>query len=268
MKLIHGILIFVGGVATGAIPTYIITKRVERKRADEEIAAYKQYVDQKIADLESKINSNNISDSCDDNSEGEKPAEAESEPTIEELSDNVNKAYEHYKEVKKNIEWQGHMSVDEAKETGDAELIEQAEWLSKRDEMVKNNHFKGQDGSPEVIDQLTYTGEGEGEYTYKDTYGHVSLDYYAKDDILVYGHNCCVDGEEHVLNELVEKPGFTVGWKWKQHFGDKDLHNDDGCVYVRNEFLCCDFEIIRDAGSYKEIVLGVYDEEEGSGEEE
>lgn len=267
MKLVNSILIFVGGVAVGAIPTYIITKRIERKRADEEIAAYKDYVDKKIADLEAKLEKANIDDTEEESKVSEGLVNPE-KPSIEELSKRVDAAVENYERVKKNIEWQGHMSVEEAEETGDPELIEQAEWLARKDEMEKNNHFKGQDGSPEVIDQLTYTGEGDGEYTYKDTYSHVSLDYYAKDDILVYGHNCEIDGEEHELNELVEKPGFTVGWKWKQHFGDKELHNDDDCVYVRNEWLCCDFEIVRDAGSYKEIVLGVYDEEEGTGEEE
>jgi hypothetical protein len=64
------------------------------------------------------------------------------------------------------------------------------------------------------------------------------------------------------MGEIVEKPNFVVGWKWKEHFGDPELFNDEDCVYVRNELLKCDFEIIRDAGKYREIVLGDYDEED------
>jgi hypothetical protein len=265
MKLVNSILIFVGGVAVGAIPTYIITKRIERKRADEEIAAYKDYVDKKIAYLEAKLEKAYI----DDTEEETKVSEGLVNPeksSIEELSKRVDAAVENYERVKKNIEWQGHMSVDEAMETGDPDLIEQAEWLEKRDKMLAEGHIKGQDGSPQVISQLSYTGEGEGEYTYEPNYDHISLDWYAGDGILAYGHPCSVDGEEFDMGEMVEKPGFVVGWEWKKHFGDPDLCNDADCVYVRNELLRCDFEIVRDPASYKKAVLGIDDSDEENSE--
>lgn len=260
MKL-ENIIFFGMGALVGALPTFFITRSVERKRADEEIAAYKEYVDKKIADLESKIEKT------------EKPNDSEDvilseseERSIEQLSENVDNAYTNYCKTRDRINKQSHMSVDEAMETGDPELIEAAEWLEKRDKMEAEGHIKGSDGSPEVISQLTYTGEGEGEYTYHEDFDHISLDWYAGDGILAYGHNCEIDGVEHEMGEIVEKPNFVVGWKWKHHFGDKELFNDDNCVYVRNEFLCCDFEICRDKGSYREVVLGFDTEEEENDE--
>lgn len=256
MKLSY-IITFAVGALAGAVPTYFITRNIERKRADAEIEAYKEYVDKKIADLEAKI---------DRNAELDDIVLAESEEkSIEELSKNVDNAVENYTKTVERIKWQGQMTPDEARETGDPELIAAAEWLDKRNKMLAEGRIKGQDGSPQVISMLTYTGEGEGEYTYQDDYDHVSLDWYAGDCVLAFSHNCLVDGVEHEMGEIVEKPNFVVGWKWKEHFGDPELFNDEDCVYVRNEFLKCDFEIIRDAGKYREIVLGNYDEEEENG---
>ena len=265
------IISFVTGALTGAGVAYVFTKKAERKRFDMAIEDYKYYCDERINSLEAQVKKLKEASKKDDEACGDVPEKGseEQEKSIEELSKNVDRAVEHYNKVKKNLEWQGHMTVDEAMETGDPQLIEQAEWQARRKEMIEKNHFKGQDGSPQVIDQLEYTGEGEGEYTHESSYDCISLDWFAKDGILTYGHPCEVDGETFDLHEIVEKPGFVVGWEWKKHFGDKELHNDDDCVYVKNELLECYFEIVRDPGSYKEIVLGLdYDEEEGSGEEE
>lgn len=250
MKLSY-VITFMAGALLGAVPTYFITRNIERKRADEEIQAYKDHVDKRISDLEERLGSQ------------EKVVLSESEEkSIEELSKNVDSAVEEYNKTMERIKWQGQMTPDEARETGDPELIEAAEWLDKRNKMLAEGKIKGQDGSPQVISALSYTGEGEGEYTYQDDYDHVSLDWYAGDCVLAYSNLCEVDGVEHEMGEIVEKPNFVVGWKWKEHFGDPELFNDEDCVYVRNEFLKCDFEIIRDAGSYREIVLGDYSEEE------
>ena len=255
MKLSY-LITFAVGALSGAVPAYFITRNIERKRADEEIAAYKEHVDKKISELESKIKT---ATQCN-TSKSEAPKDEE--PSIEDLSKKVDDAVENYNKTKERIKYQGHMSVDEAYETGDQELIKAAEWMERRDQMLAEGQIKGQDGSPQVIDMLTYIGEGDGEYTYQDDYDHVSLDWYAGDGILAYANLCEVNGEEHEMGEIVEKPNFVVGWKWKQHFGDPDFHNDDDCVYVRNDFLKTDFEIIRDAGKNKEIVLGDYSDEE------
>ena len=250
MKLSY-ILTFAAGALIGSGSAYLITRKVYQARCDAELAAYKEHVDQRIKELESKIES-----------ECNTSKVSESEPSIEDLSKKVDDAVENYKKVQEKVKYQGHMSVDEALETGDEELIKAAEWMERRDQMLAEGQIKGEDGSPNVISMLTYTGEGEGEYTYQDDYDHVSLDWYAGDGVLAYASDCEVLGELHEQNELVEKPNFVVGWKWKQHFGDPELFNDEDCVYVRNDFLKTDFEIIRDEGKYREIILNDYSEED------
>lgn len=262
MKL-ENIIYFACGALLGAGVSYFVTRKIERKRADDEIKAYKEYVDKRIAELEGKL------EPCDHECEEIELSESE-EKSIEELSNRVDRAVDEYNRIRKNIAFQDHMTVEEALETGDEELIEAAEWMERRDEMLSKGEIKGLDGSPLVISQLAYTGEGEGEYTYMPEYQHISLDWYSGDGYLAYGHNCEIDGIEHKQGDLIEKPNFVVGWKWKQHFGDPELFNDTDCVYVRNEILQCDFEIIRDAGSYREIVLGLDlddDEEEDDNED-
>lgn len=264
MKL-ETIISFTVGALMGAGVSYFITKKIEHQKFEIALAEYKEYTDAKIAELEAKLEKTCIDDTEEESKVSEGLVNPE-KPSIEELSKRVDVAVENYERVKKNIEWQGHMSVDEARETGDPDLIEQAEWLEKRDKMLAEGHIKGQDGSPQVISQLSYTGEGEGEYTYEPTYEHISLDWYAGDGVLAYGHPCSVDGEEFDMGEMVEKPGFIVGWEWKKHFGDPDLCNDADCVYVRNELLRCDFEIVRDPASYKKAVLGIDDSDEENSE--
>lgn len=259
MKL-SNIIFGLVGAALGASISYVITKNVYQKRADEEIAAYKEYADNKIKDIESK-------DIVLSESE---------EKSIEELSKNVDKAVEEAAEIRKkyakttnvNDDYNGHMTVEEALETGDEKLIKAAEWLERKEEMEKEGIIKGQDGSPYVVSQLTYTGEGEGEYTYRDDYQKISLDWYAGDGVLAWGHDCDVDGELHRTGDKVDNPMFFVGYKWKQHFGDPDLFNDDDCVYVRNEYLGIDFEIVRDSGKYHEIVLKVFLDDENEEEKD
>ena len=258
MKLNY-ILSALAGALMGAGLSYVITKKVIQARCDEEIQAYKDHADKLRRELESIKNDNPTT-----NKEPNKASERET--SIEDLSKNVDKAYEEYNKAREKIKWQGQMTVDEAMETGDAELIKAAEWL-ENGERAKTELTKGQDGSPYIISQLSWNGEGEGEYTYKEEYNHISLDWYAKDGVLAWGHNCRVDGEEYEAGQMVKDPPptFVVGYKWKQHFGDPEYHNDDDCVYVRNDYLCCDFEIIRDEGSYAETVLGLdYDDSEGS----
>lgn len=263
MKLSH-IIVGLVGAAIGSGITYIVTKKTIQARCDEEIAAYKEYYDSKLeAEVEKRIDNilEKESESGHNVTTVEFECRLEPDPSIKAASVPSSNAIENYVRTRERIEYQGHMSADEARETGDPELIEAAEWLERRDKMLAEGYISGQDGSPQVISMLTYTGEGEGEYTYQSDYNHVSLDWYAGDGVLAYSMPCEIDGVEHEMNELVEKPNFVVGWKWKEHFGDPELFNDDDCVYVRNEYLKCDFEIIRDAGKYREIVLGDYSEE-------
>jgi hypothetical protein len=74
-------------------------------------------------------------------------------------------------------------------------------------------------------------------------YEQVCYTYYAEDDTLCDDADNIVDGIDNLIGE-----------DHLQRFGDKS--GDPHTVFVRNEKLRMDFEIVRTPGSYKTMVLG------------
>lgn len=71
-----------------------------------------------------------------------------------------------------------------------------------------------------------------------DDYERVSLTYYA-DGVLA-----------DELNELVEDIDSTVGPDFANHFGEYE----DDSVFVRNDRLKCDYEILKDNRDYSDVI--------------
>lgn len=80
-----------------------------------------------------------------------------------------------------------------------------------------------------------------------DDYDKLSVTYYEGDDVLA-------DEGDGVIPE----PSTIVGIDALTRFGDGS--DDEHIVYVRNEKLASDFEIVRDARSYSSVVLGLEDD--------
>ena len=76
------------------------------------------------------------------------------------------------------------------------------------------------------------------------TFDKVTLNYYEKDGALV-------DSDEELIHDVAN----TIGEDTLERFGD--LSDDDDVVYVRNEKLSIDYEIIRVYNSYAQDVLGI-----------
>lgn len=76
------------------------------------------------------------------------------------------------------------------------------------------------------------------EYGELDDYTQLSLTYYSDGTL--------ADDDD----EIVEDIDDTVGADFAEHFGDYE----DDSVFVRNDRLKCDYEILRDNRSYKDIV--------------
>lgn len=74
----------------------------------------------------------------------------------------------------------------------------------------------------------------------KDGYETVSLTYYA-DKILVDDND-----------DAIHNPEYIVGVDWWKHFGEYGIYEDD-CVYVRNDELKCDYEILRDERRFSDV---------------
>lgn len=72
-----------------------------------------------------------------------------------------------------------------------------------------------------------------------DDYTTISLVYYDGDEVLA-------DEEDEVVEDLAD----TVGEDFAEHFGEYE----DDSVFVRNDRLRCDYEILRDNRSYSDVV--------------
>jgi hypothetical protein len=106
---------------------------------------------------------------------------------------------------------------------------------SYQDEMEKRS-----DDKPYVIhfDEWTETIPG---------YEQVQLTYYDEDDTLADSQDVPIDAVEQ-----------AVGRANLERFGHGS--NDESVVYVRNEAIATDFEIVKTDGSYSREVLGIDDE--------
>jgi hypothetical protein len=219
------------GAAIGSGVTWFLTNRYWLEKSTKELESYKEYFDKRLSELEAKsdfqVSGDDASntDFCEpksqllSNIDGQKPP-YKTEPIS--YSSIISK----------------HYNVDLTEEEED----ELEELREKEEEKIRENPIKEK---PYVIHMDAYTGDDE--IHYKEDYQHITLDYFAGDDVL-----CANDGNERVDNFF-----DVVGWDWKNHFGDEKYGCDENCVYVRNDQRRADYEIVRDKGYYCMIILGV-----------
>lgn len=103
--------------------------------------------------------------------------------------------------------------------------------------LVNKNVFVERDERGEIY-VVSEDEHGEQDYI------EVTLTYYAGDGVVT-------DANE----DRVEDYDTVIGDDFVNKFGE------DQVVYVRNDSLCIDYEIVRSAGSYRKEVLGEEDEE-------
>lgn len=183
----RSVLIFVSGLAIGAVSMYELVKTKFEEMANEEIESVKQMYREKLEEKEPKKSSES------DNSADEK------------LEGDIIKAGNFNAAVKAMHDYTGHSK--EKKE------IEEA--------MDKNK--------PYVI--------SPDEFSELDDYTIKSLTYYT-DGVLT-------DESGKVINDVEG----MVGEDSLEHFGEYE----EDCVYVRNDDLSTDFEILRDYRAYSYI---------------
>ena len=79
------------------------------------------------------------------------------------------------------------------------------------------------------------------DYGENDNYTQISLVYYAGDGVLA-------DDEDEVVEDIED----TVGEDFAEHFGEYE----DDSVFIRNDRLRCDYEILRDNRSFSDVAEG------------
>lgn len=172
-----------------------------------------------------------------------------------ELHIQIQDVKDHYKLVRKEGEFASPLTVKSSKEA----------------EVDYNNVLEGleyidvEEGETETVVEVVEEDEDDEEEVVvrnpnepyiisikefmqdRDEYDKVTVSYFEDDDVL------CDEREEVIPN--VEA---TVGSDALTKFGE--LSEDSKIVYVRNERIKTDFEVLRDPGSYSEIVLGFKEE--------
>lgn len=225
---LSNIISFVAGGAVGTAITFYLSKSYFEKKKDVEISAYKEYYDAKLETP--KINKEIINDS-------------ESE------TDDAD-----YESDSKNV-------IEPSDISSEAKAIrEAADYLVKTEIEEEEKAYKKKRGKKEKLKPYLITPEaynGEDEQQYREDYKHLTLDYYEGDDIVC----------ESSTNQVFGDTGRWLGYIWKNHFGDEELGYDDLSVYIRNDEIKVDYEIVRDEGYYSEEVLGILpDYEDTDGE--
>ena len=140
----------------------------------------------------------------------------------------IDSVKEVYSRKKNNYD--GPEDADEASEINECENISSQEGYINYSEISNNETESFLDDKPYVIPPDEF-----GAY---DNYEQISLTYYA-DRVLADN-----------MDELVEDVDETVGIESLSHFGDYE----DDSVFVRNDRLKADFEILLDERNFSDVI--------------
>lgn len=135
--------------------------------------------------------------------------------------------------------------TEEAEAIRDAAKYLEKSAIEEENKINKKRNKKKEKVKPYLITPEAYNGDDEMQF--RHDYQHLTLDYYEGDDILC----------ESSTNEVFGNTGRWLGYTWKNHFGDEDYGYDDNSIFIRNDEIHVDYEIVRDEGYYSEQVLGI-----------
>lgn len=224
----NNLLIFAGGLLVGGGATYLVVNQQLKKKyqaiADEEIDSVKQH----YSEMSMR---NKVGVYSDPANLVEEPAEEKSEQTK-------------YEEVVSELEYE----TDD--ETVKKTVVKTAEGVVQETEEVEVRNIFDQP-QPSI-------GQRDPEIPYK-----ISTDEFMDDDLgfdkvtLTWfaGDNTLIDENEEPIPDVMR----TVGEDNLLRFGEDSDDNDT--VFVRNERINTDFEVVRDPQKYAVAVLGLFDEE-------
>ena len=249
-KNIIKIIIFATGVIAGSVGTYYYAKNKYEVIIEQEIALLKERFDKQDVE-KNDINSpgQNKDDEAEDSTsypftvDGEPPTAfkgyhehaATREPNAPEFKKVLVLNRDKYQKIAKrymeNEERARHI-YDPAEEERPTEDIEETyEKYEKITEEANNVYDKA---LPYIISVDQFADE-------KDHYDKITINYYEEDDTL------CEENEE-----IIEDPMMVVGEDTLTRFGEDS--DDPDVVYVRNEKLEIDYEVICLHKSYAETV--------------
>ena len=248
--IIKNALIFVAGAVVGGGAAYYIVNSINEAKNEKVIsdrveAAVKQYKAHELAKLNSDIMSK-VKNSIVKTNESEKVTSEE----IEEYRDKLNRLP--YSNIQTSV-------VEEPKEAPDDDDIDIP--------VVKHNAFKDSEeiNEDEIMDEeedddIPEQGSNKAPYIISpEEYQHDYVDEYDKDSLIFFKDNILTDQDfAEVSPNDAEK--LLGGAKLFTAFGSKGAKKDR--VYIRNERLHTDYEIVHSPRKYTQDVLHMEDEEE------
>lgn len=137
------------------------------------------------------------------------------------------------------------LEKNEVIEKEEDEPVEEDPQPKKRDySRLSKDLGYGQVSKPEVVVEDAYIISSEQFYEECQEHDKLTITYYAYDTTLA-------DEDEAIMHDVTG----TVGDEALFNFGYRS--DDDNVVYVRNEKLGIDYEVVRTMASYSEEVLGI-----------
>lgn len=230
IKLVTYFVTFVTGASVGALVSHIVTKNKEVKKSLERIEEMHAYYEEIFGhvDIPAEILSEQNETNSDDIITTVKP----SEPIVRETKISEYTDYTQYysSEPAENE----HPSEDEEVPELD-ENYSQGEYLTRE---IKETRSANKSRAPRIIKH-----EECGE---DPAYRLINLTYYCGDDILVEsgGEFFYTQEDIDVINDMVGDALDKYGFK----------ESDEDTICVRNYAYGVDYEIVKDLGSYSELV--------------
>ena len=225
-------LIFVGGGAVGGGLAWFFTKHHYEKTIDERVEELvrpeKEFYQNQIEEKEGKITFNAIEDENDEN-------ETENDIRSEDVT------------------WGGEDSYTEMMNRRKAELAERMAFKNNLDRVRYDTLYKSSESisekQEEEVDEvrLQKNDDDPGDDIYVITSEQFTKERYGFDKVTLYWWEL-----ERILSEedydILDVPEI-LGSRWEQHIGEEE----QDVVYVRNESLETDYEVIVQHESFYEM---------------
>lgn len=242
---VRELIIFVGGLVVGAAGSLIATKFYYQKKADGEIESVEKAFTDRLREIEGEKD-----DALDAASKALLSANDyhREDPGASELLRNKSTLDGIIKAGKADrVDYSLYYGSDDGKAVSDA-----AKNSKESIEVDDHPHDDGEDGDMNdgIDEPIIELGSGRDdlrepyeidyrEYGSLPTFEFKELYFYQGDGTLVEAEGeseDIIDNHSYLVGNVLEKSGFTK--------------NEEKTIYVRNEYISCDFEVMKVFGSY------------------
>ena len=247
--IVKNILIFVAGAAIGGGAAYYITNGINETRRDKEVSdrveeAVKQYKAHELSKLNNDIK------------EQLKDTIVKSNEPVKVTSEEI----EEYKEKLQRLPYANIQTsnIEEPKEAPDDDDI--PDLVERHNAFHDSESIKEEDLLDDEDDDILEEGSDKAPYLISPAeYQFDHQDDYEKESLIFFKDNVLTD-EDFAEISVEDAEALLGGAKLFTSFGSKGAKADR--VYIRNEKLHTDYEIVRSPRKYTQDVLHMEDEEE------